>query len=181
MDNAQKAIMIGVGLFITIIIISAVLLITNLGSGLISGAQTQMSGMSTVLQNQITAKYDGKILSGADVINTVEQYQDSNDLSIRIVVSEAKVYNTGKYLLSTDATAGVPQAGGLGCVGTGDNNSYIDLVELKKKDSLAKIQETGGVVATQTYYSYVLKDTSSDTVMGILFVRKGINYWGGVQ
>ena len=42
MDNAQKAIMIGVGLFITIIIISAVLLITNLGTGLINNAQGQL-------------------------------------------------------------------------------------------------------------------------------------------
>ena len=33
MDNAQKAIMVGVGLFITIIIIAAVMLITGIGQG----------------------------------------------------------------------------------------------------------------------------------------------------
>ena len=61
MDNAQKAIMIGVGLFITIIIISAVLLITNLGTGLIGDAQTQLGNISTSLQNQILQSYDGKV------------------------------------------------------------------------------------------------------------------------
>ena len=63
MDNAQKAIMIGVGLFITIIIISAVLLITNLGTGLINNAQGQLSSISKALQNQITSSFDGRTLT----------------------------------------------------------------------------------------------------------------------
>ena len=53
MDNAQKAIMIGVGLFITIIIISSVLLISNMGTNLITSAQSQLSGITKGLQNQI--------------------------------------------------------------------------------------------------------------------------------
>ena len=48
MDNAQKAIMIGVGLFITIIIISSVLLISNMGTNLITSAQSQLSGITKV-------------------------------------------------------------------------------------------------------------------------------------
>ncbi|MBR6613881.1 MAG: hypothetical protein IKK84_03850, partial [Clostridia bacterium] len=63
MDNAQKAIMIGVGLFITIIIISSVLLISNMGTNLITSAQSQLSGITKGLQNQITAAYDGKTLT----------------------------------------------------------------------------------------------------------------------
>jgi len=180
MDNAQKAIMIGVGLFITIIIISAVLLITNLGTGLINNAQGQMSNISTAVQNQITGSYDGKTMTGSDVISAVQLYQNSNDISVRIVVgggATGKQYQTGKYavtLLETDSGAyQSAQAGGKKCK-AGTTNGAYDELKSTTKASLSDIQEVGGVSATQTYYSYVLRDEASDTAMGILFVRKGI-------
>ena len=84
MDNAQKAIMIGVGLFITIIIISAVLLISNLGTGLINDASENLGSMTTGLQNQILASYDGKVLSGTQLRAAVQQYSGSNQLCVAI-------------------------------------------------------------------------------------------------
>ena len=181
MDNAQKAIMIGVGLFITIIIISAVLLITNLGTGLINNAQGQLSNISTALQQQVTSSYDGKTMTGNDVIAAVQQYQNSNDISVRIVVSNAKQFQTGKYAVSlteTDATKYTTvRAGGVPCTFT-TGTSYVEL-DNTTRNTLADIQAIGGVAGTQTYYSYVMKDTDSDTVMGILFVRKGVNDFSG--
>ena len=173
MDNAQKAIMIGVGLFITIIIISAVLLITNLGTGLINDAQSQMSNISTAVQSQITGSYDGRQMTGSDVISACQLYQNSNDISVRIVVSATNQYETGKYAVALDNTMDVskPKAGGVKVTPGADKTSYAELGD--DKDSLSKIQEVGGVSATQTYYSYVMKDSDSDAVMGILFVRKG--------
>lgn len=177
MDNAQKAIMIGVGLFITIIIISAVLLITNLGTGLINNAQGQMSNISTAVQSQITGSYDGKVMTGSDVISAVQLYQNSNDISVRIVVNGDKQYETGKYAVTlvdgTGASFQAAQAGGKKCKPGTDNGAYTELTSTTKS-SLSNIQEVGGVSATQTYYAYVLRDESSDTAMGILFVRKGI-------
>jgi len=187
MDNAQKAIMIGVGLFITIIIISAVLLITNLGTGLINNAQGQMSNISTAVQSQITGSYDGKIMTGSDVISAVQLYQNSNDISVRIVVSEGatgKQYQTGKYAVTLTDTAAAnyqsAQAGGKKCEAGTTNGAYTELTSTTKA-SLSKIQEVGGVSATQTYYSYVLRDEASDTAMGILFVRKGIPATGTIS
>ena len=181
MDNAQKAIMIGVGLFITIIIISAVLLITNLGTGLINDAQSQLSNISSAVQSQITSSYDGKTMTGNDVISAVQQYQNSNDISVRIVVSKAKQFETGKYAVSlTDTTAATytaARAGGVPCTFT-TGTSYVELTNTTK-DSLSTIQATGGVSGTQTYYSYVMKDKDSDSVVGILFVRKGVNDFNG--
>ncbi len=173
MDNAQKAIMIGVGLFITIIIISAVLLITNLGTGLINNAQGQMSNISTAVQNQITGSYDGKTMTGSDVISAVQLYQNSNDISIRIVVSKDTQFETGKYAVALDTSMDVskPQAGGVFVTPGQNKTAYDELGD--DKDSLASIQAVGGVSSTQTYYTYVMKDTDSEAVMGILFVRKG--------
>lgn len=173
MDNAQKAIMIGVGLFITIIIISAVLLITNLGTGLINDAQSQMSNISSAVQSQITGAYDGRQMTGSDVISAVQLYQNSNDISVRIVVSKDNQYETGKYKVALDTSMDVtkPKAGGVLVTPGADKTAYEELGD--EKDSLSTIQETGGVAATQTYYTYVMKDEGSDAVMGVLFVRKG--------
>ncbi|MBR5227975.1 MAG: hypothetical protein IKV94_04985 [Clostridia bacterium] len=177
MDNAQKAIMIGVGLFITIIIISAVLLITNIGTNLVNNAQSQMSGISTSLQNQVTASFDGKVMTGAEVIAAVQQYENSNNLSVRIIVTgtaSAKQFETGKYGVKIDATQlealTKPIAGGI-LVNPADGTSYDEAT----KSTLTDIQATGGVSATQTYNSYVMKDENSQTVMGICFVRVGID------
>ena len=67
MDNAQKAIMIGVGLFITIIIIAAVMLITGMGQNLLNKGQSQVNGISASLQNDLFEQYNGKKMSGAQV------------------------------------------------------------------------------------------------------------------
>jgi len=67
MDNAQKAIMIGVGLFITIIIISAVMLITQAGSDLMDQGLDQLGNISESLRIQVTEQYDGKVLTGSQV------------------------------------------------------------------------------------------------------------------
>ena len=179
MDNAQKAIMIGVGLFITIIIISAVLLITNLGTGLINNVQGQLSNISAAVQSQITGSYDGKTMTGNDVISAVQQYQNSNDISVRIIVDEeaAGQFQTGKYavtLVDTDKLD-APAAGGVKVTYTG-TNSYKELGDSDpKKNSLSEIQATGtGVSGTQTYYAYTMIDDDSENVVGILFVRKGL-------
>ena len=175
MDNAQKAIMIGVGLFITIIIISAVLLITNLGTGLINDAQSQLSNISSAVQSQITSSYDGKTMTGNDVISAVQQYQNSNDISVRIVVANGTQFQTGKYAVTLEeAEYKSPKAGGVTVNPGSSNTAYVELTS-STKDTLSDIQATGGVSGTQTYYSYVMKDADSDAVVGILFVRKGVD------
>ena len=179
MDNAQKAIMIGVGLFITIIIISAVLLITNIGTDMINNARNQMSNISKSLQNQVTSAFDGKTVTGADVIAACQQYENSDQLSVKVYTTSTNSFNTGKYEVvlseALDSIKGSAKAGGVYVTYSGDT-AYKELTG-NAKSTLADIQDTSagtGVTGTQTYYSYVMKDKDSDTVMGVLFVRKGI-------
>lgn len=178
MDNAQKAIMIGVGLFITIIIISSVLLITNIGTNLINNAQNQLSNISATLQQNLTQTYDGRTMTGNDVIAAVQTYQNSNDVSIRIVVSGSKQFETGKYtvkLTDTESTTySALKAGGVQCEPV-DGTTYTE----SRKDALANIKSMGGVSETQSYNAFVMKDKDSDTVLGILFVRRGVTDFAG--
>ncbi len=183
MDNAQKAIMIGVGLFITIIIISAVLLITNLGTGLISNAQGQLSNISKSLQNQVTAAYDGKTMTGADVIAAVQQYENS-EMSVTIN-NGSQDYYSGKYKVPTtslrvekELAAGVTDGTAIGRASSHPGGVYFagTLSELQSSDktNVTQLQATtgGGVSAVKTYYSSIVKDATTDTVIGIVFMQK---------
>ena len=98
MDNAQKAIMIGVGLFITIIIIAAVMLITGMGQNLLNKGQAQVSGISESLMNDLTQQYDGKTFSGSQVRSAAVQLvnRDESGIKVQILNSEnAQVVSKG--------------------------------------------------------------------------------------
>lgn len=88
MDNAQKAIMIGVGLFITIIIIAAVMLITGMGQNLLNKGQAQVSGISESLMNDLVAQYDGKKMSGDQVRTAAVQLVNRDDATITVTIGD---------------------------------------------------------------------------------------------
>lgn len=97
MDNAQKAIMIGVGLFITIIVIAAVMAITGIGTDLLNQGQSQLGGLSAQISQQLTAEYDDVQMSGAQVLAAVQKYYNDP----KMVVA---VYNTTTYTTPVWAT-----------------------------------------------------------------------------
>lgn len=181
MDNAQKAIMIGVGLFITIIIISSVLLISNMGTNLITSAQSQLSGITKGLQNQITAAYDGKTLTGAEVIAAFQQYE-SSEMSIIVAINTSTIGYTGKYKLAPESLT--TDKGGSDKPGNTQSypggvyygGEYTEFAT-NGRTTLTKLQATGtgglGVNASKTFYSSVIKDSTTDTVIGILFAQRG--------
>ena len=106
MDNAQKAIMIGVGLFITIIIIAAVMLITGMGQNLLNKGQSQVNGISASLQNDLFEQYNGKKMSGAQVRTAAVQLKNRDDAeSITIKIGGAEKKTTDEINPATSATA----------------------------------------------------------------------------
>lgn len=94
MDNAQKAIMIGVGLFITIIIIAAVMLITGAGQDLMNQGMGELSNISDSLSRQLYADYADGEFSGSQVISAIKKYAGS----------DVDVYLNAKFV--TDAKTG---------------------------------------------------------------------------
>lgn len=82
MENTTKAILIGVGLFITIALISAVLVIMGVGNNLIRSSSDNLNGIASSLASSLTEKYDDKIVSGADVAACMKEYYNSNQLTI---------------------------------------------------------------------------------------------------
>ena len=76
MDNAQKAIMIGVGLFITIIIIAAVMVVVGVSNDLLDNKNQEMVNASNAINYNSYAQYDEATLDGAKVIAMVKSLKN---------------------------------------------------------------------------------------------------------
>ena len=135
MENAQKAIMIGVGLFITIIIIAAVMLITGMGQNLLNQGQSQVNGISESLMNDLFEQYNGKVLTGAQVKTAAVQLVNRDDASSFTVKiqngaesggTKPYVSINGTTITGTTATTGTQAVNS--AIGTNATKKYIGSV-----------------------------------------------------
>ena len=156
MDNAQKAIMIGVGLFITIIIIAAVMLITGMGQNLLNKGQAQVSGISESLMNDLVAQYDGKTMSGAQVRTAAVQLVNRDDATITVVIAESGTTTGG-------TTTGGTTTGG---TTTGGTTSYTKATSNVTNSINAKIKALG------TTSQFVGSVSNSGGAVTVTFTKK---------
>ena len=84
MENTTKAILIGVGLFITIALISAVLVIMNVGNKMITDSQGELEGISQTFKAEMTDAFDGKKVTGAEVLAFMKKHYSSAEVSIAL-------------------------------------------------------------------------------------------------
>ncbi|MDD3303955.1 MAG: hypothetical protein PHP54_03465 [Clostridia bacterium] len=158
MDNAQKAIMIGVGLFITIIIIAAVMLITGMGQEMLQGGQEQVSNISKSLQAQLTADFDDSTITGAQVVTAIKRYYKDESM-VLIVKNGTTTTNYGKV------TATV----------AGDYTTTSITSERYTPSGIGALSDSSaaGTYAPSTakYKSHVIKIAGSDNVVGLYFEK----------
>lgn len=158
MDNAQKAIMIGVGLFITIIIIAAVMLITGIGQDLLNQGTEKAGSVSSQLSQQETAMYDNTTITGAQVLSAVKKYYNDNTLAVYV-----KLNTTGGSAWTTPTTYGSAGATNItaakttaaktaipmGNFTTAGNPNYIPTTSNFKAELMRKNDAVVGILFTQ--------------------------------
>ncbi len=131
MDNAQKAIMIGVGLFITIIVIAAVMLITGIGQDLLNSGTNQLTGISESLRTQMAEQYNGKTFTGAQVKTACSDLLNRNDATIKVAIDATikTTYSDAKDAVTSNSqkyTAQVlyDESAGTACVNFYSDTTY---------------------------------------------------------
>lgn len=95
MDNAQKAIMIGVGLFITIIVIAAVMLITGMGQDLLSSGKQEANNISANVQATLTQQFDSSVVSGSELLSIVKRYYKTENMIIIVNATGTIILGSG--------------------------------------------------------------------------------------
>lgn len=131
---------------------------------------SQLKEISSALQQQILLSYDGKVKTSSDVVSACKLYENTDNILIRIIVDEEKQYQLGKYGVkisdSVMSTLTKQIEGGVNVL-PGDNGKYPEI----KTNTSSEVEK--GISTTDTYYSYLMKDTTTQKTIGILFVRKG--------
>ena len=152
MDNAQKAIMIGVGLFITIIIIAAVMLIAGMGQDMVNEGTQQLSQMSAQLQKQLTQDYDGTTMTGAQVLAAVKKYHSQSDMVIEVINVSGQTQNAGGLKLKSGGKE------------LETNSSVVPLADFSNNT-----KTNSYIVTTAQYKAELIK--INDAVVGIRFTK----------
>lgn len=161
MDNAQKAIMIGVGLFVTILIIAAVMLIVTPALDLINNATNRVANLSESLVNQLTLEYDDRVVTGSKVISAVQLYCTDQSM-----VLEVKATSGADYL----------EYGKIRGNGTLELDKGLNYDASNVQTKVSKLTDssdtTNYVPANARYRAELIRSTSGDIVMGIRFTRE---------
>lgn len=154
MDNAQKAIMIGVGLFITIIVIAAVMLITGIGQDLLNLGTQKASSISDNLQASLTSQYDGTTLTGSQVVSAIKSNYKTEGL---VIMVNGKNYGMSVIKGSVDNVTGV------------EKNKNASSVQIGPLSDPSKDEY---INPAKKYDASLIKIAGSDAVVGINFTSK---------
>lgn len=167
MDNAQKAIMIGVGLFITIIIIAAVMLITGMGQDMINSSTSQVSNISSSLQAQLTSQYDETVLTGSQVISAVKANNTTEGMVIAVNVDKKTVYNYGRSSIASSPS-------NTGSYSTSGSTSVAGVKVTESQTAVGRMTDANStgtyIPSSAKFNAHLIK--ISDTVVGIYFEKK---------
>ena len=192
MDNAQKAIMLGVGLFITIIVIAAVMAITGIGQDLLNQGQSQLSGLSGQLAPQIQSQYDQQTMSGTQVKSAINKYYNDSSIAVYVVTGKSELTNTflteankggvaGYYRASAAktnaATVTVNGVSASTATGIGKNRALTGvslatcdgIIAEAPADTMSTINTA--VNSTSQFKSALITNDDTGAIVGVVFVR----------
>lgn len=132
----------------------------------VSDAREEMSNVTNKLKDQMFLTYDGKIVTGTDVLVALQVYQTSTDISIKVINSKTEEYDVGenKYSVpdSTRSSLNAPVTGGVKVTSVG-----------KLNNSNAYNEAVANISKTNTYYASVMKDSETGNSVGVIFVKRG--------
>ena len=157
MENTTKAIMIGVALFIVIGLVTAVVLVTTIGTDTMRNQDKNLQGVSESVATQIIDNYNNRDITGANVISAIKKFYNKENFLL-------VVNNDGtEYMYSTKKTSRGSNVDFNGTKAT-FNGSLED-----NEPNISNL--TNSIKAQTKYHSYISYDNSGDVVLGVYFKK----------
>ncbi|BFH60133.1 ABC transporter permease [Paenibacillus azoreducens] len=155
-ENTGVGIRVAAGIFLTIMLITIVVIITISSQDAAKQGQTKMASITTQLSDTEFNTYNNTTLSGSQVMNAIRQYMNLKQFGIKVV--------TGKQRGSSESFYGNPFTEKNGMIETieGDNLKRLKLDEAQNEASPEYINPSG------QFKSYIVRD-SNNMIRGIVF------------
>lgn len=154
MENSTKAIMVGVALFIVIGLITAVVIVTTVGTDTMRNQDKNLQGVSDTVAAQILDNYDNRTVTGANVISAIKKFY--NKENFLLVVDSNNKYSTKKISIGSVAVNGTKAT---------FNGSLED-----NEPDISNL--TSKITPQASYHSYIIYNNSGDVVLGVYFERQ---------
>lgn len=181
MDNAQKAIIIGVSVFITIAIITAVIVITSIGTDTMNSGNQRLEGVSASVASQLLASYDVKEITGANVISSIKKFYDKENFLLCVddfgmATLNQKYYSTLKKIGSTKLEPSMSNViDGHDLFVASELKSYACVVLASNavlSNNTPNISNlSSNIKSTDKYMAYIIYREGTDTMLGIYFKK----------
>lgn len=145
MENATKAILLGAGIVITLVLVSLGFLLLNGATGTVDTQLTDMESQKQQALEQKYTKYDGKTVNGSEVLNALKEFKD-DEICLRVITNKATT--DYYYKLKSDNALESGGSDDLGPAKEKTENQYIN--------------------PSAKFEAEVVRD-SNDTITGIVF------------
>ena len=177
MENSTKAIMIGVALFITISVVSAVMLITGIGTDAMNSSNQQLAGVASNVASQLLADYDAVEVTGATVIATIKKFYDKDNFLLAVDNQtngfSQSWYSTKKKIGWKNMTTSIDGENFVSNFNKADNYTCVII---DKDAEIADNEPTitglsTKITSTDKYMSYIIYWQGEDIMLGVYFKK----------
>ncbi|KGP79590.1 MULTISPECIES: hypothetical protein [unclassified Paenibacillus] len=92
-ENTGVGIRVAAGIFLTIMLITIVVIITISSQDAAKQGQTKMAAITTQLSDTEYQTYSNTTLSGSQVLNAVRQYMNQEQFGVQVITGKQKALN----------------------------------------------------------------------------------------
>nr|WP_145406512.1 ABC transporter permease [Paenibacillus xylanexedens] len=158
-ENTGVGIRVAAGIFLTIMLITIVVIITISSQDAAKQGQTKMAAITTQLSDTEYQTYSNTVLSGSQVLNAVRQYMNQEQFGIQVITGKQKAINpdsTGTFYGDTFDTV-------TGQVSSKGKNTILTGAETQSRDEY--INPSG------KFKSSIVRD-KNNMIRGIIFIQE---------
>ncbi|MBN3527462.1 ABC transporter permease [Paenibacillus apiarius] len=156
MNNAQSALKVAAGIFLTIALITIVVLLFVSAQEATKTAQNEFSSIQTELSKASFTVYDNTMVSGSQVINAIRKFYMQDQFGIRVITGKNKASKSDGVYYGYKVLAN-------GTIPGSERNENIELAQMESQDSY--------VNPSGKFKAKIIVD-SSNVTRGIVFEQQ---------
>jgi len=159
MNNASSALKVAAGLFLTIALITIVVVLFISAQEATKTAQNNFSGIQKELDQTQYAVYDNTNISGSQVVSSLRKFQDQDSFGVKVVTGKNKAGTWYFHEVNTAGSADSPDYGSVNQAQA--SGTFSKAIEQSSNDY---INPTG------TFKSEIVRDRSN-VVRALVFTQ----------
>ncbi|GAB1159673.1 hypothetical protein YWY31_56980 [Paenibacillus illinoisensis] len=158
-ENTGVGIRVAAGIFLTIMLITIVVIITISSQDAAKQGQTKMAAITTQLSDTEYQTYSNTTLSGSQVLNAIRQYMNQEQFGVQVITGKQKITNPSGTFYGNEFVV---------------NGSVVTEVKYGKRDYLSSAENQSSdlyINPSGKFQSSIVRD-ENNMIRGIIFKQQ---------